>query len=152
MNIYELNERQYLELCQDYITRFWVDDEYGSNSPSFNDLIHADELVDPTVIIKYYEGIDFVEDDFLCNKDDNDDDCPKRFANSDKQNNSFAEVSWNDIDIIDLLGDYGYKPTEANIAKIRNSIDTEFLESVMIETGWNYLNTVFNQCKNELEK
>lgn len=155
MNVFELNRAQYIELCQSYIAEFWTNDEFGCCSPSLDDLIRADELVSPATIYAYYSGIDFTEDDFFCSSDCEEDvanKISKQFISSSNEENPFAKVSWCDIDIIDLLGDYGYKPTEANIAKIRNSIDTEFLESVMIETGWNYLNTVFNQCKNELEK
>lgn len=66
MTVYELNERQYKELCQAYISNFWVDDENGTESPSYHDLACADELVDPQVIYDYYEGVNFVEEDFSC--------------------------------------------------------------------------------------
>jgi hypothetical protein len=70
MTVRELNQEQYKELCQAYITEFWTDDEEGSNSPSYDDLIHADELVTEDVIYRYYEGITFTEDDFFCSKEE----------------------------------------------------------------------------------
>lgn len=70
MTVRELNPEQYKELCQRYITEFWTDLEEGSSSPSYDDLIHADELVTEDVIYRYYEGITFTEDDFFCSKED----------------------------------------------------------------------------------
>lgn len=68
MTVYELNSEQYKELCQRYITEFWTDDEYGTESPSWEDLACADELVSEDVIYRYYDGVDFVEEDFSCAK------------------------------------------------------------------------------------
>lgn len=70
MTVRELNQEQYKELCQDYITRFWTDYENGITSPSCHDLTHADELVAEDVIYRYYDGIEFTEDDFFCSKGD----------------------------------------------------------------------------------
>lgn len=70
MTVRELNREQYKELCQRYITEFWTDDEHGTTSPSAYELACADELVDENVIYNYYEGVNFVEEDFFCSKED----------------------------------------------------------------------------------
>ena len=38
MTVQELNQEQYKELCQRYITEFWTDFEHGTQSPSLDDL------------------------------------------------------------------------------------------------------------------
>ena len=70
MTVQELNRDQYKELCQRYITEFWTDSENGTTSPSLYELMCADELVSEDVIYNYYEGINFVEEDFFCSKED----------------------------------------------------------------------------------
>lgn len=69
MTVQELNQEQYKELCQRYITEFWTDLEDETTSPSYNDLAHADELVAEDVIYRYYAGINFTEEDFFCGKE-----------------------------------------------------------------------------------
>lgn len=66
MTVEELSPEQYKELCQAYITEFWSDNEHGTDSPSYYDLAHADELVAEDVIYRHYEGINFTDDDFAC--------------------------------------------------------------------------------------
>lgn len=46
MTVRELTKDKYLELCQNYILRFWSDSENGTASPSADDLAVADELVE----------------------------------------------------------------------------------------------------------
>jgi hypothetical protein len=70
MTVRELNRDQYKQLCQDYITRFWTDDEHGTSEPSWHELACAAELVDENVIYDYYDGVNFVEEDFFCSKED----------------------------------------------------------------------------------
>ena len=70
MTVRELNREQYKELCQRYITAFWTDDAHGTKSPSLYDLACADELVDQEIIYNYYEGVNFVEEDFFCSEGD----------------------------------------------------------------------------------
>ena len=70
MTVRELNREQYKELCQDYITRFWTDFEKETTSPSWGDLAYADELVSEDIIYNYYDGIEFTEDDFFCEKEE----------------------------------------------------------------------------------
>lgn len=70
MTVRELNRDQYKQVCQDYITRFWTDDEYGTSGPSMSELACADELVSEDVIFRSYDGINFTEDDFFCSKED----------------------------------------------------------------------------------
>lgn len=67
MKIEDLTENEYLELCQNYISRFWSDSENGTTSPSADDLAVADELVDRQVIEDYYAGVEFEKEDFFCN-------------------------------------------------------------------------------------
>lgn len=69
MTVRELNQEQYKELCQMYITDFWTDFEDGTTSPSYHDLACADELVSEDVIFRHYDGINFTEDDFFCGKE-----------------------------------------------------------------------------------
>lgn len=69
MTVQELNQEQYKELCQAYITQFWTDDEHGTSDPSYEELTHADELVDPMIIYNYYDGVIFTEEDFFCSKE-----------------------------------------------------------------------------------
>lgn len=66
MTVQELSKEQYKELCQAYITEFWVDNEHGTTSPSMGELVCADELVAQDVIFNHYEGINFTDDDFFC--------------------------------------------------------------------------------------
>ena len=61
MTVQKLNQAQYKELCQRYITEFRTDLEEGTTSPSYYDLVHADELVSEDIIYKYYDGIDFTK-------------------------------------------------------------------------------------------
>lgn len=69
MTVRELSPEQYKELCQDYITRFWVDNEHGTSEPSWYDLAYADEMVAEAVIYKYYDGVEFTDEDFTCSKE-----------------------------------------------------------------------------------
>ena len=66
MTARELSPEQYKELCQAYITEFWVDNEGGTSSPSYYELACADELVAEDIIYNYYDGINFTDDDFSC--------------------------------------------------------------------------------------
>ena len=66
MTVRELNKEQYKELCQNYITNFWTDNEGGTTSPSLAELSVADELVSEDVIYNYYDGTTFTNDDFFC--------------------------------------------------------------------------------------
>ncbi len=67
MTVKDLTKDEYLELCQNYISEFWNDDEHGTTSPSADDLVVADELVNRQVIENYYDGVVFSKDDFFCN-------------------------------------------------------------------------------------
>ena len=70
MTVRELNREQYKELCQRYITEFWTDLEDRTTSPSYYDLVHADEYVSEYIIYNYYDVIEFTEDDFFCGKEE----------------------------------------------------------------------------------
>ena len=70
MTIKELSPAQYKEVCQAYITQFWTDDEHGTTEPSWGELACADELVDRDVIESYYDGVNFVPEDFMCSKEE----------------------------------------------------------------------------------
>lgn len=69
MTVQELNPEQYKELCQAYIVEHWTDDEHGTSSPSWYELACADELVSEDVIYRYYDGVNFVPEDFGCSQE-----------------------------------------------------------------------------------
>lgn len=62
MTVQELNEIQYKQLCQRYIIEMFG---FKGEEPSYYDLAYADELVFRDIIYSYYEGINFVQDDFF---------------------------------------------------------------------------------------
>ena len=61
MNVKELNRDQLIQLKQRYLTDWY--DSLGS-SPSYGELADADTLVADELVFYYYDGVDFVEDDF----------------------------------------------------------------------------------------
>ena len=63
MNVRELNREQLLELKERYLI-----DWYASNdrTPSWGEMADAGAIVDDDTIFDYFDGIDFVEEDFAC--------------------------------------------------------------------------------------
>lgn len=62
MKVTELNREQLTQLKQRYLTD-WYDDL--GQSPSMGELSDADSLVSDDVVFDYFEGTDFVEEDFV---------------------------------------------------------------------------------------
>lgn len=61
MKVTELTREQLIKLKQRYLTD-WYDDL--GQSPSYSELADADALVSDETAFDYFEGIDFVEEDF----------------------------------------------------------------------------------------
>lgn len=62
MSVEELNREQLIALKQNYLSETY----YGIG---YDELANADSLVPDKVILKYYAGYIFSEDDFLCSCD-----------------------------------------------------------------------------------
>ena len=60
-------------------------------------------------------------------------------ANNENKNEWFGIVRWCDDDIANAIETQGYEPTEENIAKVRNAVDTHHFVDWMIENGWEYI-------------
>ena len=63
MKVTELNREQLTKLKQDYLIR--LVNEGVREEPSWEEMSMVDELVTDEVIFEKYEGIDFVEEDFV---------------------------------------------------------------------------------------
>lgn len=61
MKVTELTREQLIQLKQRYLTD-WYDDL--GQSPSYSELADADALVSDETVFDYFEGINFVEEDF----------------------------------------------------------------------------------------
>jgi len=66
MNVRELSQEQLLELKQRYLVDWY--DATGM-APSWGDMARAGELVDDETIFDYFDGIDFVPEDFSCSSE-----------------------------------------------------------------------------------
>ena len=63
-----------VELKQNYMMELVDEGTFGEivygdasiTHPAWGDMIDADEIVPDDVIFEYYDGIDFVKDDFFC--------------------------------------------------------------------------------------
>lgn len=64
MKITELNADQLKEVKQRYLCE--IADTRIMESPSYGELANADELVTDEEVFEYYEGTEFVPEDFLC--------------------------------------------------------------------------------------
>ena len=62
--VYDLNPEQILELKQVYLTQMFEETE--EESPSWDELARADEIVDDSLIFDAYAGTLFSNDDFVC--------------------------------------------------------------------------------------
>ena len=52
---------------------------------------------------------------------------------------TFGSVCWADEDLANALELHDIEPTEENIAKLKNEVDTHWLTDAMIETGWDFI-------------
>jgi len=64
LTVYDLNPEQMLELKQGYLTQML--DETEGRSPSWDELVCADEIIDDQLIFNTYAGTVFSNDDFVC--------------------------------------------------------------------------------------
>ena len=65
MQVTELNREQLIQLKQRYLTD-WCDNLPVSRTPSMQELADADRLVEDDTVFWYFEGTDFVQEDFSC--------------------------------------------------------------------------------------
>ena len=63
MTVYDLNRDQLIELKQRYITEQY---ERRGGSPTYGELAEADDRISDSTIYEYYDGYEFVNDDFFC--------------------------------------------------------------------------------------
>lgn len=74
MNVHELSRDEMRELKERYLIELADSGQYAEvlgvdwDAPSWGELAGADEIVPDDVIFEQYEGIDFVPDDFFCNR------------------------------------------------------------------------------------
>ena len=64
LTVYDLNPDQMLELKQAYLTQMFEETE--EESPSWDELARADEIVDDQLIFDAYANTVFSNDDFVC--------------------------------------------------------------------------------------
>lgn len=70
MNVHDLTREYLVQLKERYLIELANEGTFAQvmnvdyDSPSYYDMIHADELVPDDVIFNEYEGVNFVEDDF----------------------------------------------------------------------------------------
>ena len=65
MKVRELNRDQLVQLKQRYLTD-WYDTLPVPSTPSMQELADADSLVEDELVFDYFEGTDFVPEDFSC--------------------------------------------------------------------------------------
>lgn len=71
MKVTELNREQLIQLKQRWLIQKADDGEYAEvmdvdyDEPSYGDLANADELVADSTVFEYWEGVEFVEEDFV---------------------------------------------------------------------------------------
>ena len=65
MKVTELNRDQLVQLKQRYLTD-WCDTLPVPRTPSMQELADADSLVEDELVFDYFEGTDFVPEDFSC--------------------------------------------------------------------------------------
>jgi hypothetical protein len=65
MNVKELNRDQLIQLKQRYLVDWY--DSVGQ-SPSYGELADADNLVSDETVLGYFDGVEFVEEDFPLEK------------------------------------------------------------------------------------
>lgn len=71
MKVTELNREQLLQLKQRYLTELADEGTFAEildvdyDEPSYSDLANADEIVPDDVVFRNWEGVYFVEEDFV---------------------------------------------------------------------------------------
>lgn len=72
MDVTELNREQLESLKCDYMIRLAEQGIFADvvgrdyDSPAWEDIAFADEIVPDDVVFREFEGVDFVEEDFFC--------------------------------------------------------------------------------------
>ena len=75
MRVEELSREQLVELKECYMTMLADEGTFSEvvgrdyDEPSYEDLFNADSIIPDDVVLRNYEGIEFVKDDFLCTAD-----------------------------------------------------------------------------------
>lgn len=71
MKVTELNREQLIQLKQRYLTELADEGTFAEildvdyDEPSYSDLANADEIVPDDVVFRNWEGVHFVEEDFV---------------------------------------------------------------------------------------
>lgn len=71
MKVTELNREQLIQLKQRYLTELADEGTFAEildvdyDEPSYSDLANADEIVPDDVVFRNWEGVNFVEEDFV---------------------------------------------------------------------------------------
>ena len=69
MSLWDLSEEQLFELKQSLLTRIY--DEMLNASPSYGELADANEIISAGLLVAFYDGTDFCDDDFFRTADNN---------------------------------------------------------------------------------
>lgn len=64
MTVRELNREQLIELKESFLDNYLM--EVEDRTASYGELANADSIVSDDEVFRYYEGVDFVPDDFCC--------------------------------------------------------------------------------------
>lgn len=67
------------------------------------------------------------------------------------EDNTIAIIKWIDEDLKDALKNRGYEPTEDNIDILLTNGLRKALCNRSIEFGWDIIDTVIDDCEDELE-
>lgn len=76
MNVRELNREQLKEMKERYMIQLADEGNFAEmfgvdyDSPSWGDMVNADELVPDEVVFRQWDGVDFVDDDFFSGKEE----------------------------------------------------------------------------------
>ena len=62
MTLYELSNDQIIELSQCLLCRLY--DEMLGESPSYGELANAEDIITPGLLVAFYDGTIFTDDDF----------------------------------------------------------------------------------------
>lgn len=75
MKLKDLNNDQTLELKQNLMCKLADEGKFAEvfnedyDYPTSMDLAFPDHLVSDEMLMEYYDGVEFTEDDFYCNRD-----------------------------------------------------------------------------------
>ena len=66
MKVHELTRDQLVELKQRYLCDWYDSYPFDHNGPSYQELADADTIIPDDLVFDYFDGFDFVPDDFAC--------------------------------------------------------------------------------------